>query len=138
MEYIRADFLKIRSRSEAALETERRCSQTKVISESNVTPNTSRSSDFFGTVPPIINGRDWGHNMRDRETIIVLALLSFNFSPNSSHHSLTSPCHGPVTATVLVCYYNFITHGDGTIQPSKWSHGHNLSAYSAAWKEVPW
>ena len=36
--------------------------------ESNVTPNITRSSDSFSTVPPIINGGDWGRIVPDLET----------------------------------------------------------------------
>ena len=53
------DFLKPPSLWEAALETKRRCF-SKTILESNVTPNITRSSDSFSTVPPIVNGGDWG------------------------------------------------------------------------------
>ena len=59
--------------------------------ESNITPNITRSSDSFNTVPPIVNGNDWGCVVRDLETIIVLVLLIFNFIPLRSHHSLTVP-----------------------------------------------
>ena len=71
---------------DAALEAERRCC-SKVILESNVTPNMTRSSDCFSTVTPMVNGDDWG--CIDLETIIVLFLLSFNFIHQRSHHSLT-------------------------------------------------
>ena len=71
------DFLKIPSRWEAALETERRCFW-KVILESNVAPNITRSTDFFSTVSPIVKAGDWGCIVRDRETIRVLVLLAFN------------------------------------------------------------
>ena len=37
--------------------------------ESNVTPNITRSSDSFSTVPPIVNEGDWGCTVRDLETI---------------------------------------------------------------------
>ena len=47
--------LKIPSLSEVALETERRCF-SKVILESNVTPNITRSLDSFSIVLPIANG----------------------------------------------------------------------------------
>ena len=50
----RQDFLKIPSLREAALETERRCF-SKVNLESNVTPNISRSPDFFSTVPSMLD-----------------------------------------------------------------------------------
>ena len=74
----RQEFLKIPSLWEAAMETAQRCF-SKVILESNVTHNITRSSDSFSTVPPIVNRRDWGCIVRDLETIIVLVLLAFNF-----------------------------------------------------------
>ena len=49
--------------------------------ESNVTPNISKSSDSFSTVPPIVNGGDWGCIVLNLEVIIVLVLLSFDFIP---------------------------------------------------------
>ena len=49
------DFLKIPSLREAALEIKQRCF-SKISLESNVTPNITRSSDSFSTVPPIVNG----------------------------------------------------------------------------------
>ena len=70
------DFLKIPSHWEAALETERRCF-SKVILESNVTPNITRSSASFSTVPPIVNAGEWGCVVRDLGTIIVLHYKSF-------------------------------------------------------------
>ena len=82
------DFLKIPSRWEAALETECRCF-SKVILESNVMPNITRSSDSFSTVQPIVIAGDWGCMVLDLETIIVLFLLAFNFIPQRSLHSLT-------------------------------------------------
>ena len=66
----RQDFLKIPSLCEAALETERRCF-SKVIFEWNVTPNITRSSDSFSTVPLIVNGGDRGCTVRDLETRTV-------------------------------------------------------------------
>ena len=79
----RQDFLKIPSLLETALETERRCF-SKVNLESNVSPNISRSSDSFSTVPSMVNGGDWVCIVRDLETIIVLVLLAFNFTPQRS------------------------------------------------------
>ena len=84
----RQDFLKIRSLWEAALETERRCF-SKVNLESNVTPNISRSTDCFSTVPSMVNGGGWGCILRNLETIIFLVLLAFNFIPQRSHHAFT-------------------------------------------------
>ena len=54
------DF-KITSLREAALETEWSCF-SKVFLESNVTPNTSKSSDSFSTVPPIVKGT-WARDL---------------------------------------------------------------------------
>ena len=118
----RQDFLKIPSLWEATLETEWRCF-SKVIFGLNITPNITRSSDSFSTVPPIVNEGDWGCIVRDLETIIVLVLLAFNFIPQRSHHSLTLPMswiRDSATAT--------LTPGMAQ-QPSKWSHKHNRSAY---------
>ena len=103
----RQDFLKIPSLWEAALETDRWCF-SKAIFESNVTPNITRSSDSFSTVPPIVNGGDRGCIMRNLETIIVLVLLAFNFIPQRSYQSLTLPrsrIRDSATAT--------LTPGDG-------------------------
>ena len=86
----RQGFLNILSYWEAALETEQRC-LSKVILESNVTPNLTSLSDSFSTVPPMVNGGDWGRIMCDLETIIVLVLLTFNFIPQRLHHLLTLP-----------------------------------------------
>ena len=102
------DFLKIPSHWEAALETGWRCF-SKVILESNVPPNITRSSDSFSTVLPIVNAGDWECIVRDLETIIVLALVAFNFIPQRSHHSLTfmrSRLRDSATAT--------LRPGDGT------------------------
>ena len=46
---------------------------------------------LLSTVPPIVNGGDWGCIVRDLETIIVLVLIAYNFIPQRSHHSLTLP-----------------------------------------------
>ena len=62
---------------------------SKITLESNVTLNITRSSDFFSTVPPIVNAGYWWYIVRDLETIIVLVLLAFNFIPQRSHHSPT-------------------------------------------------
>ena len=45
------------------------------------------------TVPQIFNGGDWGCNVRDLETIILLVLLAFNFFPQKSHqsHQISNP-----------------------------------------------
>ena len=45
------------------------------------TPNISKSSDSFSTVPPIVNAGDWGGIVHDLETIRVSVLLAFNFIP---------------------------------------------------------
>ena len=57
----------------------------KVNLESNATPNISRSSDSFSTVPSMVKGGDGGCIVHDLETIIVLVLLAFNFIPQRSH-----------------------------------------------------
>ena len=117
------DFLKIPSRWEAALETERRCF-SKVILESNVTPNITRSSDSFSTVPSIVTAGDWGRIVLDMETIIVLVLLAFNFIPQRSHHSFI--------------FTRSRFKGLGMAQQlSKWSHRHNRSACSPKWNKAP-
>ena len=82
------DFLKIPSLWDAALDTERRCF-SKVILKSNATQNITRSLDPFSTVLTIVNAVDLGCIVRDLETIIVLVLLTFNFIPQRSQHSLT-------------------------------------------------
>ena len=46
------------------------------------------------TVPPIVNGSDWGCIVRDMDTIIVVVLLAFDFIPQRSHHSLTFQMSG--------------------------------------------
>ena len=85
----RQDLLKIRRIWEASLEIKRRCF-SKVILESHVTPNISRSSESC-TVLPVVNGGYWGCILCGLETIIVLVLLTFNFILQKSHRSLTLP-----------------------------------------------
>ena len=46
----------------------------KCILESNVTPNISRSSDSFSTVPPIVNGLEC--NLSYRRFFAVLCMLN--------------------------------------------------------------
>ena len=103
----------------------------KVILESNVTLNITRSSDSFSTVPPIVNGDDWGCIMRDLETIIVLVLLEFNFIPQRSHHSLTQP-RSRIRTLQLQRWRLGMAQ-----QPSTWNHQHNRSAYFPKWKKAP-
>ena len=55
--------------------------------ESNITPNITRPSDSFSTVPTIVDGGDWGCIVRDLETIIVLVLLA---NQKEDYHSLIS------------------------------------------------
>ena len=43
----------------------------------------------FSTVPPIVNKSNWGCNVHDLGTIIVLVVLTFKFIPQRSHHPLT-------------------------------------------------
>ena len=54
-------------------------------------PDITRSSDFFSTFLPIVNGSDWGCIVHDLESIIVLVLLTSNIIPQRSHQSLTLP-----------------------------------------------
>ena len=76
--------------------------------------NISRSSDSFNTVLPIVNGSDWGCNVHDLETIIVLEILVFNFISQMSHHSLTllrvwfRDCSAAITLTPGDCTTNKI------------------------------
>ena len=70
--------------------------------------------------------------MRHLETIIVLVLLSFNFIPQRSHHSLTfTRSRLPDSATVTN------PNAWGWHKLSKWSRRHNRSAYSPEWKNAP-
>ena len=97
----------------------------------NVTPNITRSLDSFSTVPEIVNAGDWGCTVRDLETIIVL--VSFNFIPQRSRHSLTltrSRLRNSATVTLKL--------GDGTtaIKVESSPHRHNRSAYSTEWKKA--
>ena len=69
----------------------------------------TRSSDSLSTVPPIVNGGDWGSIVRDQKTIIVLVLLVFNFIPQRSHHYLTLP-RSQIRDSATVT----LTSGDGT------------------------
>ena len=104
----RQDFLKIPCLWETALETKRRYF-SNVILESNVTPNITRSSDYFCTVLPIVNGGDLGCIVRDLETNIVLVLLAFNKISERSHHPLTLP-RSRIRDSATVT----LTPGDGT------------------------
>ena len=61
----------------------------KVNFESNATPNISRSTDSFTTVPSMVNEGGWGCIVRNLETIIVLVLFAFNFIPQRSHQAFT-------------------------------------------------
>ena len=94
------DFLKIPNRWEAALETERRCF-SKVILESNITHNITRSSDFFSTVPPIVNAGDWGCIVRDLET--MWSLLRVCFFESNVH------CRASLSIKVHLSLINFST-----------------------------
>ena len=85
------------------------------------------SSDSFSTVMKIVNGDDWGYIVRDLETIIVLALLAFNFIPQRSHHSLTLP-RSRIRDSAIVT----LTPGDGTTAIKVES-----SAYFSEWKNAP-
>ena len=93
----RQDFFKIPSLWTAA--TEQRCF-SKVILESNVTPNIWRSSDSFSTVPPTVNAGDWGCIVR----YLVLVFLVFNLIPQRTHCSVLTN-FAEVTVQGL-CYCN--------------------------------
>ena len=79
---------------------------SKVILESNVTPNMTRLSDSFSTVPPIVNGCDCWCIVCDLE-IIILSLTYIQLHPTK-----VTPCtdldgvmaHG-------LCYSNSDTFG---------------------------
>ena len=114
---------------EVDLETERRCF-SKVILESNVTPNITRSSDSFSTVLPIVNVGDWGCTVRDLMTIIVLVILAFNFIDQRSHHSLTFTSSRPRDSATVT-----LMPGDGTTA-IKVSNRLNRSAFSPEWKKA--
>ena len=73
-------FLKIPNLWEAGLETERRCF-SKVMLESNVTPNITRSSNPFSTVPPIVNGSDWAELCVSNGDYHSFGLTSIQFHP---------------------------------------------------------
>ena len=88
-------------------------------------------SVMVSTVPPIVNAGDWGCNVRDLETIIVLVLLAFNFIPQYSQNSLTftrSRLRDSATVTLRLGMAQQLT---------KWSHRHNRSAYSPEWRKAP-
>ena len=68
------DFLKIPSLWEPALEAQRRCF-SKVILESNVTPNITRS-DSFSTVLIIVNGGGRGCIVHDLEISTLFCFWS--------------------------------------------------------------
>ena len=89
------DFLKIPSMREAVLKTKHWCF-SKVILESNVAPNITRSSNPFSTLPPIVNAGYWGNIVPDLETIIVLVLLAFNFTlkGHTTHYQWRGNCTG--------------------------------------------
>ena len=89
------------------------------------------SSDYFSTVPPIVNGRDWEFIVRPLKTIIVLLSPAFNFIAQRPLHSLTLPrsrARDSATPT--------LTPEDGATA-SKWSYQQNRSAYFPEWKRKP-
>ena len=75
---------------------------SKLILESNVTRNITIKVISFSTVPPIVNGGDWGCIVRDLETIVLLVLLAFNLIPKK-----VSPLTNPAKVTdQILCYCN--------------------------------
>ena len=104
---------------------------TPLVSAVCVCYTISRPPVSFSTVPPIVNGGDWGRIVRDLETIIVWALLVFNFITQRSLHPQTLPRSrirnfGTVTPTP----------GYGAAAMKR-SHRHNQSAYFPEWKKGP-
>ena len=124
----RLDLLKIQSLWEVALETERRC-YSKVM-ESNVTPNTSRSSDSFSTVQPVVNGGDWGPGPWDYHS---LSLTRIQFHPPK----VTILTNLAMVAVQRLCYCNSNAELGMAQQITKWSHLHNRLAYSPEWIKAP-
>ena len=57
----------------------------KVILESNVTPNISRSTDSFSTVSPVVKKGVTGEAfiVHDVVTILVSVLFTFSFIPRA-------------------------------------------------------
>ena len=96
--------------------------------------NTTRSSDSFSSVRPIVNGDDWGCIVSHLETIIVLFLLAFNFIRNRSHHSLTLPRSG-IRASACYCISNawgwHNSHQGSVISMT------DHAAYFQEWKKAP-
>ena len=78
---------------------------------SNVTPNISRSSDSFSTVPSIVNGIDTGCIVRNLETIIVFALIAFYFIPQRSQVARLQGCK---IESRLWLSYTDLYHARGT------------------------
>ena len=73
-------------------------------------------------------------------TIIVLVLLALNFIPQRSHQSLTlarSRIRDSATATRRLATATLMAATATLLQPSKWSHQHNRSAYFPKWKKAP-
>ena len=102
----------------------------KVILELNVTPNITRSLDSLSTVPPIINGGDWGCIVRDLETIIVLV------SRIQFHSPKVTPLTNPAKVTDQgLCDCNSNAWGCHNSHQS--SPQHNRSAYFPEWKIAP-
>ena len=81
----------------------------KVILESNVTLNITRSSDSLSTVLSIVYRGNWGCTVRDLGPIVVLVLLAFSFIPQRSNYSLTLPRSQIGDSTNVT-----LTPGDGT------------------------
>ena len=68
---------------------------SKVISASNITPNTTRSADSFSTVLSRMNGVDWGWIVHDLETVNSLSLTHIQF-----HSPQVTPHTNPVQITI--------------------------------------
>ena len=62
--------------------------------------------DSFSTVPPMVNGGDWGCIVHELETIIVLVLLAFNIIPK-----VTPLSNIDKVMAQGCCYFNFNAWG---------------------------
>ena len=113
--HTRQDFHKMSRLWKPALKKERRCF-SKVIFESNVTPNMSRSSDSFSTVPIIVNWMWLEMNCAWPGVYHSLCLTRIQFHLQRSHHSPTLPGSRFRDSAAVT-----LTHRDGTI--NRWQSG---------------
>ena len=88
-------------------------------------------SNSFSTVPPIVNGSDWGYIVCGLETMIILVLLLISLTSHSiSSRKVTQHPNLDMIMVQGLCYCN---SSDWIIsqQTTKWSHRHNPSVYSS-------